>query len=156
MQPHRAAIRHCPRCVGRNRLLVELFSSTLPADVLYDHSSLPRVDGGPASARSRSVAYPSCDPPRRAWCARPDTDESARRLATPSKHLGMEVAYALLAERERHPALPSAKGQTVISHACPRRSAHGTRGHDASLGSSSDLLPEPLTSISIERAAYAS
>jgi transcription elongation factor Elf1 len=45
VQPHRAAIRHCPRCVARSRVIVELFSSTLPADVLYDEGSVPRVDG---------------------------------------------------------------------------------------------------------------
>jgi hypothetical protein len=28
-------IRHCPRCLGRNRILVELFSSTVPAHILY-------------------------------------------------------------------------------------------------------------------------
>lgn len=44
VRPHRAAIRHCPRCVGRSQLIIELFSSTLPADVLYDENSLPRVD----------------------------------------------------------------------------------------------------------------
>ena len=44
VRPYRAAIRHCPRCVARTRLVVELFSSTLPADVLYDENSLPRVD----------------------------------------------------------------------------------------------------------------
>jgi hypothetical protein len=43
VRPNRAAMRHCPRCVGRSRLIIELFSSTLPADVLYDENSLPRV-----------------------------------------------------------------------------------------------------------------
>jgi hypothetical protein len=46
VRPHRAAIRHCPRCIGRSRVIVELFSSTLPAAVLYGESSLPRVDAG--------------------------------------------------------------------------------------------------------------
>jgi hypothetical protein len=32
-------------------VIVELFSSTLPADVLYDEGSLPRVDGEPARSR---------------------------------------------------------------------------------------------------------
>jgi hypothetical protein len=40
----RTAIRHCPRCVARSRVIVELFSSTLSADVLYDQHSLPGVD----------------------------------------------------------------------------------------------------------------
>jgi hypothetical protein len=83
VQPHRAAIRHCPRCVGRNRVTVELFSSTLPADVLYDESSLPRVDGEPVR---------SCKTAR----AHAEAGEPARGLAIPRKHLGMELAYALL------------------------------------------------------------
>ena len=44
VRPHRTAIRHCPRCVARGRVIVELFSSTLPADVLYADSALPRVE----------------------------------------------------------------------------------------------------------------
>jgi hypothetical protein len=54
VQRHRAAIRHCPRCVGRSRVIVELFSSPLAADVLYDENSVPRVDG--ESLRSRRTA----------------------------------------------------------------------------------------------------
>jgi hypothetical protein len=52
VRPCRVAIRHCPRCVARSRVIVELFSSTLPADVLYEENSLPRVDDKqiPASA----------------------------------------------------------------------------------------------------------
>jgi len=49
-RPQRAPIRHCPRCVGRGRVIVELFSSTLPADLLYDERSLPRADGEPEPA----------------------------------------------------------------------------------------------------------
>jgi hypothetical protein len=44
VRPHRAAMRHCPRCVARGRVIVELFSSTLPASVLYAESALPRVE----------------------------------------------------------------------------------------------------------------
>jgi hypothetical protein len=44
VRPYRAAIRHCPRCVARGRVIVELFSSTLPADVLYADGALPRVE----------------------------------------------------------------------------------------------------------------
>jgi hypothetical protein len=61
VQPHRALIRHCPRCVARNRVIVELFSSTLAADVLYDENSLPRVDG--ESLRSRRTATTASTPP---------------------------------------------------------------------------------------------
>ncbi len=36
-----AAIRHCPRCVARHRLLVELFGSPLPAETLYEQDRVP-------------------------------------------------------------------------------------------------------------------
>jgi hypothetical protein len=52
VRPNRAAMRHCPRCVGRSRLIVDLFSSTLPADVLYDENSLPRVGDALALANT--------------------------------------------------------------------------------------------------------
>ena len=58
VRPHRAAIRHCPRCVGRSQLIIELFSSTLPADVLYDENSLPRVDGELALASTPTSGAP--------------------------------------------------------------------------------------------------
>jgi hypothetical protein len=47
LRPHRAAIRHCPRCVARGRLLVELFSPTLSLDEVHDASSLPHAELGP-------------------------------------------------------------------------------------------------------------
>ena len=34
---------YCPRCLGRNGTIVELFSSWLPADALYADSLLPRA-----------------------------------------------------------------------------------------------------------------
>jgi hypothetical protein len=37
----RLVIRHCPRCLGRTRTVVELFSSQLPTDVLYANNSRP-------------------------------------------------------------------------------------------------------------------
>jgi len=55
VRPYRAAIRHCPRCLARARLVVELFSSTLPADVLYDENSLPRADDELAPATTPSL-----------------------------------------------------------------------------------------------------
>jgi hypothetical protein len=42
-------------------VIVELFSSTLAADVLYDEKSLPRVDGEPL--RSRRTATAANNPP---------------------------------------------------------------------------------------------
>jgi hypothetical protein len=53
VRPGRTAIRHCPRCVAR-RVIVELFSSTLPADVLYEENSLPRADDELAPASTPS------------------------------------------------------------------------------------------------------
>jgi hypothetical protein len=55
VRPYRAPIRHCPRCVARARLVVELFSSTLPADVLYHENSLPRADNEPTLASTPSL-----------------------------------------------------------------------------------------------------
>ena len=39
--PHWLTIRHCPRCLGRNGTLVELFRSPLPAQALYGDKSAP-------------------------------------------------------------------------------------------------------------------
>jgi hypothetical protein len=44
---------HCPRCLGRNGTIVELFSSRLPAGALYADNSLPRA--GKALSRQRWV-----------------------------------------------------------------------------------------------------
>jgi hypothetical protein len=55
VRPRRAAMKHCPRCVARSRLIVELFGSTLPSDVLYGESSLPRVDEEPAPASATAA-----------------------------------------------------------------------------------------------------
>jgi len=38
------AIRFCPRCLARSQSVVELFSSALPAEVLYAEGSAPRDD----------------------------------------------------------------------------------------------------------------
>jgi hypothetical protein len=38
------AITHCPRCIARHRVAVLLFSSELPASVLYATGSLPSAD----------------------------------------------------------------------------------------------------------------
>jgi hypothetical protein len=81
VRPHRTAIRHCPRCVGRRRLIVELVGSTITADLLYEESSLPRV----ASPRQR---LPQDAP----------VQESCTQLGLadiPRRHPGMEVAYSL-------------------------------------------------------------
>jgi hypothetical protein len=36
-------IRHCPRCVARTRIAVELFVSTLPTEALYAANSHPHL-----------------------------------------------------------------------------------------------------------------
>jgi hypothetical protein len=38
------AIRLCPRCLARSQSVVELFTSALPAEVLYAEGSAPRHD----------------------------------------------------------------------------------------------------------------
>ena len=48
------AIRQCPRCLARTSTTVELFSSRLPADVLYAGDSLP--NGGAARGLKRWAA----------------------------------------------------------------------------------------------------
>ena len=45
------ATRQCPRCLARTSTTVELFSSRLPADVLYAADSLPSGDAAPALER---------------------------------------------------------------------------------------------------------
>ena len=55
VRPYRAAIKHCPRCVARARVVVELFSSALPADVLYEEGLLPRSDDELAPASTPSL-----------------------------------------------------------------------------------------------------
>jgi hypothetical protein len=47
------ASAHCPRCLGRNGAIVELFGSRLPAGALYADNSLPRA--GEALSRQRGV-----------------------------------------------------------------------------------------------------
>jgi hypothetical protein len=103
VRPHRAAIRHCPRCVGRSRLSVELFSSTLPADVLYDESSLPRVDDGlalastPISVKRRQRAQIS------------ENFRQARPLALVAKR-PMAVSASAIDERAADPPTAASTG----------------------------------------------
>jgi hypothetical protein len=79
--------------------------------------------------------------------------EPARRMAIPYRHSGMEVAYALSAERELHTPTPSAEGHTLVSLVGPPGRAHGARGRDLWLGARSEAPFAPLiTSISNEEA----
>ncbi len=50
------AIRHCPRCIGRSRTVVELFGSGLPVDALYAENSRPAVASRRRAARSQRSA----------------------------------------------------------------------------------------------------
>lgn len=58
VKPQWLAIRHCPRCVARSRIAVEMFSSGLPTAELYANDSLPQVDeeGRPARELSGRAA----------------------------------------------------------------------------------------------------
>lgn len=86
VQPYRAAIRHCPRCVGRNRVIVELFGSTLPAGVLYDENSLPRADGeSPRSSRIAATDNPPYSGAPHDRAQAPDEVSGAEPLAPIAK-----------------------------------------------------------------------
>jgi hypothetical protein len=39
------AIRHCPRCIARAHVVVEMFSSPLPSSALYASDSIPPANG---------------------------------------------------------------------------------------------------------------
>ncbi len=52
LRPHRASIRHCPRCVARDSRIVDLFISTLASDALYADSSPPPAEAELAPATS--------------------------------------------------------------------------------------------------------
>jgi hypothetical protein len=57
--PHWLTIKHCPRCLGQNRTLVELFKSPLPAQVLYaDNSLLSRGTSPVATGVADGAAPP--------------------------------------------------------------------------------------------------
>ncbi len=47
---------HCPRCVARHRIAVQLFSSEMPASVLYTPGSLPGADATAAPVTSPATA----------------------------------------------------------------------------------------------------
>jgi hypothetical protein len=47
------AMEHCPRCLGRDQILISLFSSPLPTTELYPEGSAPDpADRPPAVRRS--------------------------------------------------------------------------------------------------------
>jgi len=41
---HWLTIKYCPRCIARAQTVVEMFSSQLPASVLYAEDSFPQGD----------------------------------------------------------------------------------------------------------------
>jgi hypothetical protein len=49
LDPRWLIVRHCARCMGRNRALVEPFRSSPPAHLLYADGSLPSPDAPPKS-----------------------------------------------------------------------------------------------------------
>lgn len=103
VQPHRAAIRHCPRCVGRNRVIVELFSSTLPADLLYDESSLPRVEGEASrSCNTASSVSISQSGGRHQRAQAVDKFRRTEPLALVAKR-SMAISYSAIDERAASP-----------------------------------------------------
>jgi hypothetical protein len=48
------AVKHCPRCVARTHTIVELFSSRLPAHLLYAENRLPQAEAEPHIARQEA------------------------------------------------------------------------------------------------------
>jgi len=44
------AARHCPRCLARDRVVVDLFRSQLPADLLYAPAQAPRLAPAPRAS----------------------------------------------------------------------------------------------------------
>ena len=201
VRPHRAAIRHCPRCVARSRMIVELFSSTLPADVLYDESSLPRVDDELALSsktlaiantrisrerrqrtqvadkftraqplalvvkRPMAVPPPAIDAraasprPRRRLATCPPCLPAGRagRMAVPHRHQGMEVACALLIQRDRLSVTPRSRARTLIAVAVQPGSARDRCEPDVDPDSRSEAhVAAFIASIIQEGAPYAS
>lgn len=53
-------VSHCPRCIARARVLVEMFTSTLPAELLYAGGSRDNVVGG--NGTRNPVALGSTEP----------------------------------------------------------------------------------------------
>lgn len=63
------AVEHCPRCIGRARVPVQLFSSSLPAAELYAEDSAP---GGEQAHR------PDTTPVRHSPVKAPDAASTLR------------------------------------------------------------------------------
>ncbi len=122
VRPHRAAIGHCPRCVGRSRVIVELFSSTLPADVLYDENSLPRVDG--ELARSYQTSSSMSTPRFGERHQRAQAVDNVRRAEPLALVAKRPVAIRLSAIGERA-ASPRSRPRLAT---CPSRSPAGRTG----------------------------
>jgi hypothetical protein len=52
------AVTHCPRCLARSRTIVEMFSSQLPADVLYAEGSQPAPEADATTRNAGSAGSP--------------------------------------------------------------------------------------------------
>ena len=107
VRPCRTTIRHCPRCVARSRVIVELFSSTLPADVLYDENSLPGVDDELAPAST------SISSKQRQQGQVGDNFRQARPLALVVKR-PMAISPPAIDERAASPSTAAATGHLPV------------------------------------------
>jgi hypothetical protein len=50
------SLRHCPRCIARGHILVELFTSVLPTEALYAERYLPRIADTDDQSRAQAHA----------------------------------------------------------------------------------------------------
>jgi len=116
VRPHRTAIRHCPRCVGRSRVLVELFSSALPADVLYEEGSLPQVDGETAFSGDTSASAKDPHPAER---RRAQVVDKLRRAEPLPLATNRPMAVSLPAIGERAASFPRSRPRLATCPSCP-------------------------------------
>ena len=122
MRPHRAAIRHCPRCVARSRVIVELFCSTSPAGVLDDGVSLPIVDGdAPLTRGTPATNEASYTEARHQQAHGVDKFGRARPLTLVAKR-PMAVSLSAIGERAASP-----RPRTRLA-TCPSCSPAGRAG----------------------------
>ena len=122
MRPHRAAIRHCPRCVARSRVIVELFCSTSPVGVLDDGVSLPIVDGdAPLTRGTPATNEASYTEARHQQAHAVDKFGRARPLTLVAKR-PMAVSLSAIGERAASP-----RPRTRLA-TCPSCSPAGRAG----------------------------
>jgi len=86
-------------------VIVELFSSSLPANELYSESALPRAGAEPTQSRETATALSA----RR-------SQAQTRALEVPRRQPGMELAYALLVGSEPCPGMAASGASLVESN----------------------------------------